>query len=165
MMVRNNILKGAIFLLLVVLFGISCKLFLTKRVYRYAQTPVSSEQLRIYSEILDSSNIFYRTWYVSMPITQEQKSSYQCIRFLSDGRLQVASFDSIPTLKEIQNTFGSFADYYKIGDGVLKLEVYRGEFASMGYWEGRIYPDSLVFYKEANTKWKIPKVYIKTKVR
>jgi hypothetical protein len=115
--------------------------------------------------MLDSSNIFYRTWYISLPTTQEEKLSYQCIRFLPDGRLQVASFDSIPTLKEIHNLFGSYADHYKIEKGVLKLEVYRGGLASMGYWEGKIYLDSLVFYKTANTKWKIPEVYLKAKVR
>lgn len=143
----------------------SCALFLPKPIYKYAKARVSEEQSKVYLEMLDSSNVFYRTWYVSLPSTQENRLSYQCLRFLPNGHLQIASFfDSIPTLKKIQETFSNYADYYKIEKGVLKLEIYRGGLASMAYWKGTIYPDSLGFHY-VNAKFKIPEVYIKTKIR
>ncbi|HLO37769.1 MAG TPA: hypothetical protein VK173_04740 [Lacibacter sp.] len=163
MVLRNSILKVAI-LLSIIISVISCKLFLTKRIYDYAKSPVSDEQLKIYTELLDSSYMFYREWIASSNIDEKPIKQYAIMRFFPDGRCQTASFDSIPTLQKIHNLFGSYADHYKIEKGVLKLEVYRGELASMGYWKGKIYPDSLVF-SYVDAKFKIPQVYIKAKIR
>lgn len=114
--------------------------------------------------MLDSSNIFYRKWYAAVPGSNQERLLFACMRFLPNGRLQFADFDSIPTLQQIHNLFGVYADYYKIENGELKLEVYRGGLASMAYWKGKIHSDSIVF-NYVDAKFKIPQVYIKAKIR
>jgi hypothetical protein len=150
-------MKSKIILFIVISIAVcSCSLLAPKRIYKYAEPPFD---LNTIQEIkLDTAAFYYRKEEVYI-VDKVKDTSFYCMKFYSNGCFQFRSFDTLPSISLFPNLSPDELEHYKIENGVLKLEVWRGPMAGFGYWEGKIYGDSIIFFQTNNLKRK--EVFIK----
>lgn len=144
--------------ILVVITGYSCSVLLPKREYKYATEPftLSGRETK-----LDTSLFYYKKHLAYRPDKGED-TIVSVLRFYSDGRFQLGGYWVIPSsIEDIAPLSKSNTHLYKIENEILKLEVWRDPMAGFGYWEGKIYADSIVFYQVDNVRKR--EVFIKKK--
>jgi hypothetical protein len=127
----------------------SCRVLAPKREYKYARTPFT---LNGQVTKLDTSVFYYRTR-IGYIVDKGEDTIISVLKFYSDGRFQLGGYRAIPSsIQDIAPFSKSNTHFYKIENEVLKLEVWRDPMAGFGYWEGKIYNDSIVFFKVDNLK-------------
>lgn len=127
--------------------------------YKYAKKSFSLESLYSKEIVnknfakLDTTTYYYNSNSITTVLSPE--GYYHILKFHSDGRVQsvvdsVLSDKKFKPYKELES--GNF-NYYKIvNDSIIKMEVWRDTMAGMGYWQGIVYSDSIVFNKTNNLK-------------
>ncbi|MBP7400763.1 MAG: hypothetical protein KA954_14325 [Chitinophagales bacterium] len=157
-----------VIILLILSSFAACSILNQPRDYTYAKDPFSLyDYNQLQNNTIDTNSYYYNvSWLIvgsdgKTSVSIVEDSVYHILLFLINGQLRWLNLDHKPSYSEAMTSAYAEYHYYKIEDGILKLEIYADGMNGFDYWKGKIYEDSLVFFRINNVKQHL--VYLKVK--